>query len=82
MEHKRFLPQDNGMARIVPALIANHPVGPLREKIHDLPFSFVPPLGSDHHQCRHFIPSQKSPDPKDQSFRTIPSLSNRILLVS
>ena len=42
------IPDDQRMARVMPALKANHRIGAARQPVHDLAFAFVAPLGTDH----------------------------------
>src|SRR5690606_38148091 len=44
---------DQRMAGVVAALKAHHDVGPLGQPVDDLAFTFVAPLGADHHYVRH-----------------------------
>ena len=51
-----FLPTDhNRVSSIVPPLAANDDVGLIREKIDNLSFSFVTPLGTDKYCIWHKI---------------------------
>ena len=57
---------DHGMARVGPALIADHDVVLLGQQIDDLPFGLVAPLQSDHTSCRHCIA------PRINCMKTVP----------
>jgi len=41
----------DGMAGVVPALVARHDREPLREQVHDLPLAFISPLRADDRRC-------------------------------
>ena len=44
---------DDGVAGVVPTLVANDIVHATAEQIGRLPLAFVTPLGTDEHDCRH-----------------------------
>ena len=48
-----FIPQDNRVARVIAPLRAHDDVRVLGEKIDDLAFAFVAPLGTDKDGIRH-----------------------------
>ncbi len=47
MQHERLVADLHGVAGVVSALIARHDVEVLGQKIDDLAFAFVTPLGAD-----------------------------------
>ena len=53
MELVGVLPHMNGMARIWPAAVANHDIRVLREEIHQLSLSLVPPVRPHDHDRAH-----------------------------
>ena len=57
MQHEGAVAEVDGVPGVRASLIAHHPVGPLGEHVHELPFPFVPPLRAD--------------DDDDARFRTI-----------
>ena len=46
---------DDGMAGVVPALVADEQIRLLREHIDDLPLPFVAPLGAHHHKVHRRV---------------------------
>ena len=47
VEDERLVADVHGVAGVGAALIANYPVGALREDVNELALAFVPPLGAD-----------------------------------
>ncbi len=45
------IPDDDGVTRIGPALVAHDEVGPLGQNVDQLPFALVAPLGADHNHA-------------------------------
>src|SRR5882762_7611029 len=51
MEDERLVPDLDGVTGVGAALIANYPVGALRENINELALALVSPLGTDDDDC-------------------------------
>jgi archaellum component FlaD/FlaE len=58
VQHYLVVAYYKGMACIVAALESYDEVGFFSEKVYDLAFSFIAPLGSDNYQISHVFPSR------------------------
>jgi hypothetical protein len=48
-----LIPKHDRMSGVIPPLVSHHCICLFREQIHDFAFAFIPPLGTNHYQCRH-----------------------------
>ncbi len=68
MEDKLPVAHFDGMASIGPALETDNDIRIQREKINDLGFSFIAPLGADYNTIWHRSFSKKNAKGKDRAF--------------
>ncbi len=53
LQSERLTADDDGVPRVVPALIADHDVHLLRDEVGEFSLALVAPLRTDHHGCGH-----------------------------
>lgn len=54
-----FIPDDNGVAGVVPTIELHHVVDPVPQEIGGFPFAFVAPLGADNYDRGHLFVSSR-----------------------
>jgi hypothetical protein len=64
MQYKRFVAHLNGMAGVVPALIAGHDVEVFGQKVNDLAFALITPLSADDY---NYFRHKKAANSKQQT---------------
>ncbi|MBA7687816.1 hypothetical protein ES703_96289 [subsurface metagenome] len=59
MENDLFPVDDDGVAGVVPSLIAGYDLEGRSQEVYDLAFAFISPLGAEYEQIGHKNPSNE-----------------------